>query len=151
MESMGDWRYAFILLFVAVAAFLVWLQEWSEKRRALRHMEGRQPLTDVEFGKQFFPPDRADIAARLRQIMARHIAVDLSRLHPDDLIVDDLRMDSLDSLATVEFLIEIEKEFGISVPDAAAEKMRNLRDVTDYVYEATRRPKVEPSSRSKRR
>jgi acyl carrier protein len=101
-------------------------------------MQGRPSLTDEGFGNKFFPPDRSEIAARLRQIMSRHIAVDLSRLHPDDLIVEDIRMDSLDSMATVEFLIEIEQEFGISVSDAEAEQMRTLRAVVDYVYEATR-------------
>jgi acyl carrier protein len=65
--------------------------------------------------------------------MSRHIPVDLSRLHPDDRIVEDIRMDALDSMSTVEFILEVEKEFGISIPDAAAEKMRTLRDAIDYV------------------
>ncbi|MGH9930902.1 MAG: phosphopantetheine-binding protein, partial [Pyrinomonadaceae bacterium] len=42
--------------------------------------------------------------------------------------------------STVEFVIDVEKEFGISIPDAAAEQMRTLRDVVDYV--ATHLPKA---------
>lgn len=45
-------------------------------------------------------------------------------------------MDALDSMATVEFILEIEKEFGISIPDTAAETMRTLRDVAQFVSQA---------------
>jgi acyl carrier protein len=59
--------------------------------------------------------------------------VDVSRLHPDDKIVEDIRMDALDSMSTVEFMMDIEDEFGISFPDSVAEKMFTLRHVVDYV------------------
>jgi len=88
---------------------------------------------DGEFGKQYFPADRAETAAHLRRILSRHISVDLSQIHPDDKLVEDIRMDSLDSLSTVEFVIDVEKEFGISIPDSDAAEMRTLRDVVEYV------------------
>ena len=124
----------FIILLIAggCVALLV-LSDWSEKRRALRHMQGRSPMSDEEFGRRFFSPGRAEIAARLRQLLSSHIPVDLTRLDPDDKLVQDIRMDSLDSLATAEFIIEVEKHFGISIPDSTAEQMRTLRDVVDYV------------------
>jgi acyl carrier protein len=80
-----------------------------------------------------FPPDRAEIAAQLRQILSRHIDVDLSRLSPDDKLVQDIRMDSLDSMSAVEFIVEVEQHFGSSIPDNTAERMQTLRDVVDYV------------------
>ncbi len=113
--------------------FLVMLQALSEKRRALRHMRGRPSLTDVEFGRQFFTSDRQQIASRLRQILSRHIAVDVSQLHPGDKLVQDIRMDSLDSLSIVEFVFDVEREFGISILNTAAEQMYTLQDVVEYV------------------
>lgn len=37
-------------------------------------------------------------------------------------------MDDLDSMATVEFLIALEKKFDIKIADADAEKMRTFDD-----------------------
>ena len=110
----------------------------AEKQRALAHMAGRPALKDSEFGKQFFPDDRAETAAKLRGILSRHISIDLSQMQPGDRFVEDLRMDALDSLSTVEYVIAIEKEFGIKIPDSAAEKMLTFQSVVDYVAEAAK-------------
>jgi acyl carrier protein len=129
-------QIALVLVAIAISIYQVRLSDASEKQRALDYMAGRQPLADTQFGREFFPPEQADVASKLRRIMSRHIPVDLSRLHPDDRIVEDIRMDALDSMSTVEFILDVEKEFGISIPDAAAEKMRTLRDAIDYVSQA---------------
>lgn len=104
---------ALLVIGVGGSIYAVRLADATEKRRALRHMEGREPLVDAEFGRRFFSPEQAEIAAKLRAIMARHIAVDLSQLHPDDRIVEDIRMDALDSMSTVEFIVDVEKEFAV--------------------------------------
>jgi len=109
-----------------------------EKARAVRHMDGRPTRSETQFGQHYFPAGHADIAARVRRILAAHIRVDLSRLHPDDKLVEDIRMDALDSMSTVEFMLDLEKEFGISIPDSMAEGMRTSRDVIDYVASAKR-------------
>jgi len=59
-------------------------------------------------------------------------------MQPNDRFVEDLRMDELDSMSTVEYVIEIEKEFGIEIPDSAAEKMLTFKSVVDYVSEAVK-------------
>jgi acyl carrier protein len=114
------------------------LADEAEKQRALAHMAGRPALSEIEFGKRYFPPDRAEIAAQLRKIFSQHIIVDLSQLQPNDRFVEDLRMDALDSMATVEFVIEVEKQFGIKIPDASAEKMTTFQSAVDYVSEAVK-------------
>ena len=140
LPSAWYWRVGLLAGGILLAIYESWKTDAVEKQRALTHMAHRPPLTEGEFGRQFFPPEQAELAAQLRVILARHIPVDLSRLHPDDRIVEDIRMDALDSLSTVELIVEIEKEFGISIPNAAAEKMRTLRDVTEFVARA--RPKL---------
>jgi acyl carrier protein len=102
------------------------------------HFQGRPVLNEKEFGQYYFSPDRAEIAAELRKILANHIDIDLSRINPADRFIQDLRMDDLDSMSTVEFVIEIEKEFGIKIPNSAAEKMFTFQSVVDYVANAVK-------------
>lgn len=43
---------------------------------------------------------------------------------------DDLRMDSLDE---VELLMDLEREFGISIPDDDPGRCHTVKDVVDYM------------------
>ena len=47
-------------------------------------------------------------------------------------------MDDFDSMSTVEFVIEIEREFDIEIPNEKAEKMTTFQSVVDYVAEAVK-------------
>jgi acyl carrier protein len=128
----------FFLVGLACGIFAIKLSDEVEKQQVLSHMAGRPALNGKEFGKQFFPDDRAEIAAKLREILSRHISVDLSQMQPNDRFIEDLRMDALDSMSTVECVIEIEKEFRIEIPNSAAEKMTTFQSVVDYVAEAVK-------------
>ena len=99
-------------------------------------MAGRPSLTEKEFGLRYFSSDRAEIAAKLRKTLTNLMDVDLSGMKPSDRFIQDMRMDDLDSMSTVEFVIQIEKEFGIEIPNSAAEKMTTFQSVVDYVAEA---------------
>lgn len=76
-------------------------------------------------------------------LLACHIAkIDVK---PNELAKSCLTLDSeirgakakggmgLDSLDAVEFLMAVEDEFGVDVPDVEAEKMDTLRAVYDYI------------------
>jgi acyl carrier protein len=134
------WYFSLIFFTAALVCgfYAVKLSDKAEKGRALNHMAGRQALNEKEFGKEFFPNNRAEIAAKLRKILSRHIPLDLSQMQPDDRFVEDLRMDALDSMSIVEYVIEIEKEFGIKIPNSAALKMITFQSVVDYVAEAVK-------------
>lgn len=41
----------------------------------------------------------------------------------------------VDSLSTVEIMMEIEKEFGVDVPDEEATKIKKVADVVNYIKE----------------
>ncbi len=45
-------------------------------------------------------------------------------------LMGDLEADSLDA---VEIIMAIEDEFGIEIPDEAAEGFKNIGDIVDYV------------------
>jgi acyl carrier protein len=123
---------------LAVIGMMMWLQERSLRRLVERRLNGREPRTPEEFGRHYFSPATASIATRLREILARHIDVDLSRLGPDDRFIEDLGMAELDSLSTVNFAVDVEREFGITIPDADAGRLKTFREVVKYVSGAAR-------------
>jgi acyl carrier protein len=108
----------------------------QSKQRVEAYFAGRPNLGEKEFGKRYFTADRAEIAAKLRKILANHVGMDISRMNPTDRFIEDLLMDDFDSMSTVEFVIEIEKEFGIEIPNEVAEKLTTFQSVVDYVAEA---------------
>jgi acyl carrier protein len=118
---------------VAVSVVGVLAVDRSEKRRALRHMADRDSLSPSQFANQFFSGEQIPVAEKLVELLARHLSVDLSRLHPEDRLVADLRMDALDSLSTVEFVLDIEKELNVRIPNEVAEKMFTFRQVVEFV------------------
>jgi acyl carrier protein len=134
------WYFSVIFFVAAIVCgfYALKLSDKAAKQRALAHMRDRPALNEKDFGKQFFPEGSAEIAAKLREILSRHLPVDLSQLQPNDRFVEDLRMDDFDSMSTVEFVIEIEKEFGIEIPNSVAEKMATFQSVVDYVAEAVK-------------
>ena len=65
----------------------------------------------------------------------RDIVVDQLGVEPDEVafestFIDDLGADSLD---IVELIMAFEEEFGIEIPDEAAEKIKTVQDVVSYI------------------
>jgi acyl carrier protein len=131
------WYFA-VGIFVVAFVFFGSVGAKENKQKIEAHFSGRPVLNENEFSTQYFPPDRAEIAAKLRKILANHVGIDLSRMNPTDRFIEDLRMDDFDSMSTVEYVIAIEKEFGIEIPNSAAEKMPTFQSVVDYVAEAVK-------------
>jgi acyl carrier protein len=72
----------------------------------------------------------ATIAERVKKIIVDKLGVDEAEVLPQASFTNDLGADSLD---TVELIMELEKEFGISIPDEAAEKIATVGDAISYV------------------
>lgn len=131
---MGQGLAIAVIFMVSIAGVL--MVSRSEKRRALRHMNGREPLSPAAFARQFFRGSEISIAEQLIGILSRHLPIDLGRLHPDDRLVEDLRMYALDSLSTTSFVIDIEKTMGMKIPNNVAEKIFTFRQVVQFVASA---------------
>lgn len=108
-------------------------REAREQKRVADHMAKNPALDPADFAAKYFTPDQVAIARRLRELLVPHLEIDLARIHPDDRLVTDLRMDDLDSMATVEFVISVEKEFSIKLPEAEVAHILTLRDLTAHV------------------
>ena len=72
----------------------------------------------------------SEIEARVKAIIVDKLGVDESEVTPNASFTNDLGADSLD---TVELIMELEKEFGISIPDDQAEKISTVQDAVDYI------------------
>ena len=65
----------------------------------------------------------------------RDIVVDQLGVEPDEVAIESTFIDDLgaDSLDIVELIMAFEEEFGIEIPDEAAEKIKTVQDVVSYV------------------
>ncbi len=72
----------------------------------------------------------SDVAERVKRIVIDHLGVDEDKVTKGASFIDDLGADSLD---TVELVMAFEEEFGVEIPDDAAEKIVNVKDAIDYI------------------
>ena len=72
----------------------------------------------------------ASVDERVKQIIVEQLGVDEAEVTPKASFVDDLGADSLD---TVELVMAFEEAFEIEIPDEDAEKIRTVKDATDYI------------------
>ncbi len=74
----------------------------------------------------------SDSAERVKKIVIEHLGVDDSKVTENASFIDDLGADSLD---TVELVMAFEEEFGLEIPDDAAEKILTVKDAISYIDE----------------
>ncbi|MBN1325329.1 MAG: acyl carrier protein [Alphaproteobacteria bacterium] len=67
---------------------------------------------------------------RVKKIVADKLGVDEAKVTETAAFVNDLGADSLD---VVEFVMEVEKEFNITIPDEDAGKMATVGDAIKYI------------------
>ena len=72
----------------------------------------------------------SDIQNRVKAIIVDKLGVDESEVKPEATFTNDLGADSLD---TVELIMELEKEFNLTIPDDQAEKIATVGDAIAYV------------------
>lgn len=72
----------------------------------------------------------SEIAEKVKSIIVDKLGVEMSEVTPEASFSNDLGADSLD---TVELIMEFEKEFNISIPDEAAEKIATVGDAIKYL------------------
>ncbi|GAB5390260.1 MAG: acyl carrier protein [Alphaproteobacteria bacterium] len=74
----------------------------------------------------------SDIADKVKKIVIEHLGADEAAVTKEASFIDDLGADSLD---TVELVMNFEEEFGIEIPDDAAEKIVTVGDAINFISE----------------
>ncbi|MEX5286007.1 acyl carrier protein [Selenomonas sputigena] len=67
---------------------------------------------------------------KVKDIVVEQLGVEADEVSIDSTFIDDLGADSLD---IVELIMAFEEEFGIEIPDEAAEKIKTVQDVVTYI------------------
>ena len=72
----------------------------------------------------------SETADRVKKIVVEHLGVEAEKVTEEASFIDDLGADSLD---IVEQVMAFEEEFGVEIPDDAAEKISTVKDAIDYI------------------
>jgi acyl carrier protein len=72
----------------------------------------------------------SETSERVKKIVVEHLGVENEKVTEEASFIDDLGADSLD---IVELVMAFEEEFGVEIPDDAAEKITTVKDAIDYI------------------
>ena len=75
----------------------------------------------------------SEIGERVKKIGVEHLGVEPEKVVDSASFIEDLGADSLD---TVELVMAFEEEFGIEIPDDAAESIVTVGDAVKYIDQA---------------
>ena len=75
-----------------------------------------------------------DITEKVKNIVVEHLGVEADKVVENASFIDDLGADSLD---TVELVMAFEEEFGVEIPDDAAETITTVQDAIKFIKEQT--------------
>lgn len=72
----------------------------------------------------------SDIGDRVKKIVVEHLGVETEKVTDNASFIDDLGADSLDN---VELVMAFEEEFGVEIPDDAAETILTVGDAVKFI------------------
>ena len=72
----------------------------------------------------------SDTVERVKKIVVDNLGVDADKVTESASFIDDLGADSLD---TAELVMAFEEEFGIEIPDDAAETILTVADAVKFI------------------
>ena len=73
-----------------------------------------------------------EIFEKVKTVIVEQLGIDEASVRMDSSFLDDLGADSVD---IVEFIMALEEEFGIEIPDEDVEKIVTVKDVVEYISE----------------
>ncbi|WP_304227633.1 acyl carrier protein [Lactobacillus kitasatonis] len=71
-----------------------------------------------------------EIFNKIKDLIADNFDVDKDKITKSNSFTDDLDADSID---LVEFILQLEDEFGSEIPDDDAEKIKTVGDAVSYI------------------
>lgn len=75
----------------------------------------------------------SDVAERVKKIVIEQLGAESEKVVDGASFIEDLGADSLD---TVELVMAFEEEFGVEIPDDAAEKIVTVGDAVSFLSKA---------------
>lgn len=72
----------------------------------------------------------SEIAEKVKAIIVEKLSVDAADVKDEASFTNDLGADSLE---TVELMMDLEKEFGITIPEEVSEKITTVGQAIEYI------------------
>ena len=72
----------------------------------------------------------SEIAEKVKAIIVEKLSVDAADVREEASFTNDLGADSLE---TVELMMDLEKEFGITIPEEESEKIATVGQAIEYI------------------
>lgn len=72
----------------------------------------------------------SDVLERVKSIVVKHLETTPEKVTEKASFIDDLGADSLDN---VELVMAFEEEFGVEIPDDAAEHIQTVGDAVKFI------------------
>ena len=76
--------------------------------------------------------EKEEIFKKVKTVIVEQLGIDEANVRMESSFLDDLGADSLD---IVEFIMALEEEFGLEIPDEDVEKIVTVKDVVEYISE----------------
>ena len=76
----------------------------------------------------------AEVFEKVKKIVSEQLGVEEAEVKSEASFANDLGADSLD---TVELVMALKEEFGIGIPDEAAENIGTVGDAVNFIQEKT--------------
>jgi acyl carrier protein len=71
-----------------------------------------------------------NLEKKVIELISKQFNIEVSSIKPEYKFIDDLNCDSLD---LVEFIVNLEEELGIIIPDDQTEKISTVQDALDFI------------------
>ena len=126
-------RVAVLAALAVVLSVVFAVRSRRTRRRVASRMAGRPELSCAAFGERHFEPAQAEVAARVRQILSRHVRLDLSRLAPEDRPLADLEMETLNRGSSYRFFLDLEREFECELEDGLLDEDVTMREIVQAI------------------
>lgn len=72
----------------------------------------------------------SEISEKVKNLIAEKLSVDVAEVRDEASFTSDLGADSLE---TVELMMDLEKEFDITIPEEESEKIATVGDAVAYI------------------
>lgn len=72
----------------------------------------------------------SDTFSKVKELIVDKLNVSAADVSENSSFVEDLGADSLD---IVDFVMALEEEFGIDIPDEEAQKIKTVKDAVDFI------------------
>jgi len=127
-----------IALGIFIFFVLFWLYSERKNQALLKNIfAGRKSISNKTFYETYFKEQNTpeNIVYGIKRILEEQLDTDLSKLSAEDDFSTNLNLFfALDSMADVEIIIALEKEFNIIISDAEAEATHTIRDIVNLVW-----------------